>query len=109
MILHTPLHQNLDNNTLQGGQGLPNCAHIQGNQPCFEIIFVPDPTRTTTPALASADLAFIKTIITSQEYMSMKHLTGSVHYISSSGSVHGSMNYTVYMQEWVCKILIYIK
>jgi hypothetical protein len=98
---HTSLSSavDLDNNSPQREQYLS-----VSSLPCFKIIYVPDPTRATTPTSASADLAFIKTTITSQEYMSMKHLTGSVHYKSRSGSNPDSMKYTVYMQEWVCKI-----
>jgi hypothetical protein len=94
----------LDDNSPQGKQYLPIPSLTQGEKSYFKIIYVPDPTRATTSASASADLAFIKTTITSQEYMSMKHLTGSVHYISRSGSNPDSRKYTVLMQEWVCKI-----
>ena len=45
---------------------------MQNNNPCFRILYVPDPTcNAITPALVSADLTFIKTIIMPDEYMSM--------------------------------------
>jgi|GEM_PF-2721671 hypothetical protein len=77
------------------------------NSPCFKIIYVPDPTRATTPALASADLAFIKTTITPHEYEQMKHLTGSIHLTGRSGGSRDTEKIGVYMQEWVRKIFFY--
>jgi hypothetical protein len=67
----------LDNNSPQGKQYLSIPSLTRGEKSYFKIIYVPDPMRATTSASASADLAFIKTTITSQEYMSMKHLTGT--------------------------------
>jgi hypothetical protein len=74
------------------------------SSPCFRIIYIPDPTRATTPALAPADLAFLKTTITPYEYAQMKHLTGSIHLKSRSSGSRNPDQISVYMQEWVCKI-----
>jgi len=95
----------LDDEILEGGDFEQFNAPPLPNDPCFKIVYVPDPTRTTTPALASADLAFLKTTITPQEYTSMKHLTGSIHYIGRSGPGQEAAKYVVYMQEWVSNIM----
>ena len=77
---------------------------MQDNNPCFRILYVPDPTHAAmTPALASADLAFLKTIITPDEYASMKHLTGSIHLNGRSGVGRETNKFVVYVQEWVCR------
>jgi hypothetical protein len=73
-------------------------APTHSAKPCFKIIYIPDPTRVATPIHAQADLAFLKTSITSLEYQSMKHLLGSIHV---SGHAQNDKR-VVYMQEWVC-------
>jgi hypothetical protein len=70
-------------------------------KPHFKILYVPDPTRVATPIRAQADLAFLKTTITSLEYQNMKHLSGSIHLVGRARN--GEQ--VVYMQEWVCNYI----
>jgi hypothetical protein len=74
-------------------------AQMQQILPCFKILYIPDPTRAMSSAHAYGDLSFVKTIITTDEFHSMEHLTNSIHHVgySKSGRV-------VYMQEWVSTI-----
>jgi hypothetical protein len=74
-------------------------------KPHFKILYIPDPTRVATPLRAQADLAFLKTSITSLEYQSMKHLLGSIHL----GGHARNEEQVVYMQEWVCNSIYFYK
>jgi len=63
----------------------------------FKIIFIPDPTLVIKlKSVATNDLAFIRAHIDEEEYNTIEHLTGSVHYISKTKG-----KYNVVMQEWV--------
>jgi hypothetical protein len=92
-----------------------NHIPMQNNNPCFRILYVLDPTcNAITPALVSVDLAFIKTIIMPDEYMSMNISLGvfiSMHvleetmklinlwYTCKSGYVNKTFLYTFTLIE----------
>jgi len=71
---------------------------------CFNVLFVPDPTRASSRSHAEGDLAFLKTVINQQEYESMKHLIDSIHLVSQKSTGPGAPSCTVYMQEWVSNL-----
>ena len=72
----------------------------------FHIVFIPDPTlELKSKSAATNDLSFIHTQLSEMEYVSMKHLDGSVHSLSIIGKGIGPgrvpPRYRVCMQEWV--------
>jgi hypothetical protein len=75
----------------------------------FKIIYVPDPTRTCTASRAEADLAFLKTAISEHEYNVLKHLEGSIHFVSRRQKGLENSRVVVHMQEWVSLNIVYIQ
>jgi hypothetical protein len=76
----------------------------QDPSPIFKLVYIPDPTRRANSSQADGDLAFLKTVITLEEYEAMKHLTGSIHWIRDRKRGKGECS--VYMQEWVSNLLL---
>jgi hypothetical protein len=68
----------------------------------FKILYVPDPTRACTPSQAEGDLAFLKTAISEHEFNLLRHLEGSIHFVSRRQTGPENSRLVVYMQEWVC-------
>jgi hypothetical protein len=58
--------------------------------------------RIYNRTVAQNDLAFVESSLTSREYEDVKHLLGSIHFISTvKGKSNNSLVYKVVMQEWV--------
>jgi hypothetical protein len=75
----------------------------------FNIVFIPDPSLESNKELALADLAFVQTTVSVNEWKSMEHLKGSIHHILNlkTDKNRKRPEHKVCMQEWVSLYIIF--
>lgn len=74
----------------------------------FNVIFIPDPSLTSNKERALADLAFVQTTVSADEWKSMEHLKGSIHHILNlkTDKNRKKPEHKVCMQEWVSLYIV---